>query len=311
MQRPGFHWLRATSAAAAIVLISGCGAPREGTVDTSRPRADPIENQTKPSAVRAVASFANPIPEAENETVGIPPSPLGGPFGDGVPFDGYVPRPTPLADEPIEKMTDIALVGYLDKLVYDLNVDNGQLILARCTRGNAACGSSELAAMYIQPEMGMNQRDTSSITENGLVVARLINYDANQRQDRAFKIPASTRAWWVVHRKNNKLESLFIIRRYADTPNGASILRSKMAFYQCPNHPPGDASRPSMARWWDCGHPYAVSAVDVGHRSGAGSYLRFISSPAPVPELPQLGDTTMVTSDGVWITCSLGCCIAQ
>jgi hypothetical protein len=66
-----------------------------------------------------------------------------------------------------------------------------------------------------------------------------------------------------------------------------------------------------MARWWDCGHEYAMPALKTGAVAGEGSFLRFVSNPGRRPDPPTFGDSTMVKADGVWITCSLGCCIAQ
>lgn len=286
----------------ALFAIAGCG----GGSATGRAR----------DTVR-VQLFSEPVGELDNESASAAPTHLGGPFGDGVEAE-YGGHTLPLSTVPLdEKMNDADLVAYLNKLIYDLNVENGQLILAPCTKNGNACNSGEAAPMYIQPEVAMNQFDVNTIDANGVIVARLINYDVDGRSARGFHVPASSRAWWVVRRNSkNQLESLFIGRDFSK-PGQIKVKKLRAAdFYGCPDHQP-DPSRPSMARWWDCGGSVRfaprmrVRAPSRSTTASAGAYLRFVSNRIGLlPTAVAAGDTTL-RDDSTWITCSLGCCVAQ
>ena len=260
-----------------------------------------------------VPLFSKPAGEFDNESPSGPPTQLGGPFGNGVetPYSSHVlPLSTVRLDE---TMNDSDLVRYLNKLIYDLNVENGQLILAPCNKGINPCDNGEMAPMFIQPEVGMNSLDVQTIGANGVVVARLINYDPGDRMSRGFHVPAHSRAWWVVRRnRNNELESLFIGR---DFSNPRAIMVRKLratGFSACPGHTP-DANRPSIARWWDCGGSVRFSPRPwIRYRtSSTASYFSFVSNRGgSLPTTVAASDTSL-RDDSTWITCSLGCCVAQ
>lgn len=267
------------------------------------------QSESGRSTVRV--KYPTPLAEADDEKAGGPPASLGGPFGGGVEVS-YTVRATPLSTVALDAgMTDADLVRYLNKLAYDMNVENGQLILASCTRGANACGAGELTAIYVQPEIGANQLDLNTVTEKGVVVARLINYDQEGRKEKNYGIPANTRAWWVVRRQNKQLESLFLYRDYSPDPTRPSVkLATRKSFAGCAGHTP-DKTRPAMARWWYCDNENPFHASLNVSPPPASSYFHFVSNGPPVPALPASGDSTMVREGSVWITCSLGCCIAQ
>ena len=275
-----------------LPLVTQCTKEREG-------RKPPVR-----------VRYPTPAAEADNEKAGKP-APLGGPFGGGVEVP-YTMRPTPLSTVPLDAgMADADLVKYLNKLAYDMNVENSQLILASCTKGASACGAGELAAIYVQPEIGANLLDMKTVTENGVIVARLINYDQDGRKEKGLGVPGNSRAWWVVRRKNNQLESLFLYRDFTPDPTRPAVrLATHKTFEGCAGHTP-DANRPAMAKWWDCANenPFHLS-MNV-NPTPAGSYFRFVSNGPRMPVAPASGDTTQVKEGNVWITCSLGCCIAQ
>ena len=256
-----------------------------------------------------VRPYGTPSAEADDEKAGQRPATLGGPFGGGV-ASSYTMRDTPLATVALdENMQDADLVNYLNKLRYDMNVENGQLILASCTRTGKDCGSDQ-AAIYVQPEIGANTLDMNTVTENGVVVARLINYDQEGRKTKAFLVPGNTRAWWVVRLKNKQLESLFLVRDFTADPTHPTVkLLRKATFTACPGHQ-ADKTRAAMTRWWDCNHEKSATP-GVGMRPVTnGSYFRFVSNGPPLPQPSGNGDTSLREAS-IWITCSLGCCIAQ
>ena len=281
-----------------VSVVSGC---------TNNPRTSRAEG------ARRVQLFSEPAGEFDNESPTGPPAQLGGPFGNGVetPYSSHV---LPLATVPLdEKMNDADLVNYLNRLIYDLNLENGQLILAPCNKGINPCDNGEAAPMLIQPEVGMNSLDVQTIGANGVVVARLINYDPGDRMSRGFHVPAHSRAWWVVRRNKNKdLESLFIARDFSN-PQHITVRKLRAAgFSGCAGHKP-DPNRPSIARWWDCGGSIRYSPRPGARyrTSSTGSYLRFVSNPsAPFATTVAASDTSL-RDDSTWITCSLGCCVAQ
>ncbi|MFL5560597.1 MAG: hypothetical protein ACJ79K_03895 [Gemmatimonadaceae bacterium] len=256
-------------------------------------------------------AYSEPVGEADDESAEGPPTVLGGPFGKGV-ETGYAGHTLPLSSVALEdNMSDADLVGYLNKLVYDLNLENGQLILADCTKKGKAC-VNEAAPIFIQPEVGMNKLDVKTIDAKGIVVARLINYDVDGRKDRGFHIPASSRAWWVVRLgSNNELESLFIARDFSQAGQVKVTKLRRARFDPCPDHPP-DPSRPSMARWWDCGSSKRFAPRPPVKTAAATSYLQFVSNRGSVSAaIGAAGDTAMIKEGSTWITCSLGCCVAQ
>ena len=258
-----------------------------------------------------VPLFSEAVGEIDNEPAGAAPAQLGGPFGNGVEssYSGHV---LPLSTVPLDdKMNDADLVTYLNKLIYDLNLENGQLILAPCNKGTNPCPDGETAPMFIQPEVGMNALDVNSIDANGVVVARLINYDVGERMARGFHVPAKSRAWWVVRRNSRKqLESLFIGRDFS--PSGRITVKKLRAatFFGCPDHQPNPA-RPSMARWWDCGGSVRFAPRARLRTASAASYLQFVSNRGGALPVVVAASDTGLRDDSTWITCSLGCCVAQ
>jgi hypothetical protein len=257
--------------------------------------------------------FSKPAGEFDNESPNGAPTQLGGPFGNGV-ETAYSSHVLPLSTVRLdETMNDADLVSYLNKLIYDLNLENGQLILAPCNKGINPCDNGETAPMFIQPEVGMNSLDVHTIGANGVVVARLINYDPADRMSRGFHVPAHSRAWWVVRRNNqNQLESLFIGRDFSN-PRRITVRKLRATgFSACPDHTP-DANRPSIARWWDCGgsRRFSPRPWTRYRTSSAASYLRFVSNRGgSSPTIVAASDTSL-RDDSTWITCSLGCCVAQ
>jgi hypothetical protein len=293
MTRPNRRWSMSMMCVLSLPLLTQCQKQRQLQGDNVRVR------------------HATPLAEADNEKVGGPPATLGGPFGGGV-SSPYTARETPLSAVALEQnMRDGDLVAYLNKLFYDLNVENGQLILASCTNeGNGSCANAK-AAVYIQPELGANQLDLNTVTENGVVLARLINYDQDGRKERSFGVPGNTRAWWVVRRRNKQLESLFLYRDFTPDPAHPSVkLASSKSFGGCPGHT-ADQTQAAMVRWWDCDNENPFHTSLRTKPLSAGSYFRFVSNGPRMPAPLASGDSAMVREGSVWITCSLGCCIAQ
>lgn len=293
MTRCNTRWSASMMLVLLLPLLSGC--KRQGKVEDDGLRA----------------RHRGFTAEADNEQATQAPVSLGGPFGGGTASPPHN-RPTPPSTVALDvNMKDGDLVAYLNRLVYDLDVENGQLILASCIKNGNACGTTEKAAIYVQPEIGANQVDINTITEEGIVLARVINYDQDGRSSKAFGIPANARAWWVVRRKNDRLESLFLYRDFKPDPARPSVkLASRKTFGNCDGHVP-HPDLPAIARWSDCDSVFPFHASVNTDPVSTRSYFRFVSNPPRAAAPLGAGDKARVNEGSVWITCSLGCCIAQ
>ena len=249
------------------------------------------------------------VAEKETAVAGSLPDVLGGPFGDPLDTTIHSIRPTPLMQMKFDAMSDEQFVHYVDTLIYELEPPRGELALLDCIKGNQPCGTKR-APVYVQPEIGFDSLKLESIGENGVIAARFINYDTEGRREKAFRIPPHSYAWLLVEKTGQDSWSARVVAR--DTAGGKIVLTSRPIgpFKNCSGHSRSIARR-ATAKWWNCNQQEAYSLM----------------LPAPEPRSPfsfaafataRMQDSIVTDSsirtirDGsVWITCSLGCCIAQ
>ena len=274
--------------------------------------AKPADREAQGAADATPVRHGAVVGEEDDEVVAQPAQSghLGGPFQpppQSVP-DPQRATPEPASSKTVEDMSDAELVTYLNTLVWDMSLDHGELVLLPCKKpNNAACPFQDYSQLYIQPEVGANILDVSTISEKGVVVARLINYSVGPDGAADLDLPASERGWWYVHKSGNKLRSRFFIRTYGKTDKGAKFVGANREFKGCENHP-NDRTRPAIAKWRSC--------ADNG---GIGR----MASPRPARKVMSLLDAVRLQADSsqdstgtrrppkaeTWITCSLGCCV--
>jgi len=253
--------------------------------------------------------------EAEDEVPGHAPLQLGGPAGGGK-GERLKNRATPALTQPFDAMNDQDLVDYLGKLQYNMGSYSSHVIDADCVHGNASnthCDQSEAARVFIEPEVGMTKWQHDAIPANGLVVARIINYDPSDRRESTFGFPPSTRVWWVVdYDASHQLRSRFFKRNYHTTGPAVDTVGAPRGFYRC-NHPdkPG---HPARAKFWTCSQSAALALaapMPGGDRvigaegGGAAVPARLASSGAAVP-LPARPMAQLLQTS--WVNCGAGCC---
>lgn len=250
--------------------------------------------------------------EAEDEVPAHAPSQLGGPLGGGrgVPVQS---RATPELPQPFDAMNDQELVNYLGSLEYDMDKYSSQVMDADCVHAGASnkpCDPTEVARVFIEPEVGMTKRAYDAIPQFGLVVARIINYDPSDRRESTFGFPPSTRVWWVVdYDANHQLRSRFFKRNYHTTGPAVDTVGAPRGFYHC-NHP-DNPGHPTRAKFWTCAQSASLALaapatqgdpVVAARRSGAATPVR-LASLVPLPPLP-----VAELLQASWVNCGAGCC---
>ena len=273
-----------------------------------------------------VSRYPAAIYERDEELPNAEGARLGGPWDpsadSGKPADTYA---TPDLPQEIGTISEADLVKHLNKLVYDRSVENGQLALFECEKANGtnpptACNEKYVSA-FIQPEVGMKNRDFNSIRNSatGVIIARIVVYDRTPGRMKNLGIERGHHAWWLVRKAGGTLHSVIIGRSKTHGPGAAaydSLNTVALGFRDCsslPGHQPWDEKSPTAARWWDCDMSTARSKgggkVSMLERWGAFRLALF----GP-PEPSQVAETMMtdVAFDGSgWIRCGVGCCSTQ
>lgn len=262
----------------------------------------------------------NVVPEDENEQRLTRPGNLGGP-GHGTPSPTLKVRPTPVLDDFIENLTDDQLVAYLSQLQYDMGPGQSHRVRAACVHNPSGlphpipapkrCNLGDGAELAIEPEVGMHLWEFSDIPEHGMVVARIINYDKQDREEATYGFPPDRRVWWVVDRPNGVLRSRFFVRTYQASP-AVRPIRDAAAVYPLVNCHPTEKHANAEARFAKCSE-----ALHLKGRSSSRSAARPTAVPVasllppgsassmPSVPLPQLVEMVI---DGTWVTCKSGCC---
>jgi hypothetical protein len=286
---------RAAGTAAAMAFAIGAGACNLGSRSVIEPPRVTAEN--------------------EHEVRGLPPDSLGGPEGKPV-IVSVKPRATPFLLQPIESLSDSALVAYLDSLQYDLDTANSEIDSVSCVHrpSGAPCGVGEAARVFIEPEVGMRLWKHADIPKYGLVVGRIINYDMTDRAESTFNFPANRKVWWFVDTNplTHRLRSRYFIRNYHATAPAVDTVGVPREFNLC-NHPSGKPHDQSRAKFMDClqsaVYPNAMrdDRVDTTGSSLAltARYIRPVASGSVVP-LPPRPYVKALTD--TWVTCDAGCC---
>lgn len=249
-----------------------------------------------------------PLPERDNERAGQAPhaDSLGGPYGQGRSASNLPPRPTPRAPARIDQtMSDAVLVSYLNSLVYEMGRDRTELAILTCkTAQGLPCPANDGVPVFIQPEWGMNLLDPAAIRDEGVIVARIINFDTQGRPEGQIGFPAAKRTWWYVYRENGTLRSRFFTRTHNPTGPAVVFMDTVLNFRQCPGHRP--VREPAMAKWRSCKTRFTASstAEDSPSHRAPWSSVRPVSF---APGLPGTRRMTAVASD-TWVKCMANCC---
>jgi hypothetical protein len=246
--------------------------------------------------------------EQDNERRGAPPhaDSLGGPYGNGITTMVAPHRRTPSPSARIDgSTTDSALVSYLNSLVYESGRDRSELALVHCKPHHPACAPNAGVAMYIQAEWGMSAVDTSSIPAEGLVVARLINFDSS-RPGGTMGVPPTTRAWWYVYRDLTGLKSIYFARTHSTTGSAITILGAPKDFYACSGHPFA-AGQPARAKWANCTTVLAARPTQGPSWSMVPRKALFV--PASFREVGGPPARMVIAAD-TWVSCMATCCSA-
>lgn len=252
-------------------------------------------------------------PETQADTTR--PTTLGGP-GDsslaGVPF---VTRKTPPLPAYFEDLNQQQLVNYLNSLVYDIDPKNTEIELATCTHATTStpCSLAEGAQVAIQPEIGAHKWAHNSVPKFGFVVARVINYDATDRMERTFEIPANTQAWWVVDQDpaTHEPRSRFFRRTYSSSPPYVQRLGPVHDFFEC-GHAHNNGHSQAITKFVSCSQSLTMAEPDArgeafrGAASGASARIFHLASWAPFSRDAARPDIIQLRAS--WVTCDMGCC---
>jgi hypothetical protein len=247
--------------------------------------------------------------EQDNERRGAPPhaDSLGGPYGNGITTMIAPHRRTPSPSARIDgSTTDSALVSYLNSLVYESGRDRSELALVHCKPHHPACAPNAGVAMYIQAEWGMSAVSAASITAQGVIVARIINFDPS-RPGGAMGVPPMTRAWWYVYRDPIGLKSIYFTRTHSTTGSAITVLAAPKDFYECPGHF-WAVIPPARAKWASCSTVFAARPAE-----GTPSWSMVPRDQLFVPaSLNRVGGprTRMLIAADTWVSCMATCCSA-
>lgn len=248
--------------------------------------------------------------ERDNEKRGATPhaDSLGGPYGNGVTGTIAVHRPTPAPAARIDSTTtDSALVTYLNSLIYESGRDRSELALVHCKPHHPACPPNAGVAMYIQAEWGMNEVSAASITNRGVIVARLINFDVS-RPGGEMGVPPTARAWWYVYREPTGLKSIYFTRTHSATGSAITVLAAPKDFYECFGH--YWASRPpARAKWANCN---TVTAARPAQETPGWSMVQRdrLFKPASFSGGAGNPGNAMLLRADTWVSCMATCCSA-
>ena len=249
------------------------------------------------------------VPEPDDEKPGRAPhaDSLGGPYGEGRPGSYPQPRPTPRPPARIDQaMSDATLVKYLNSLVYEMSRDRTELALLACrTSSGMPCPANDGVPVFIQPEIGMNLVDPATIGPEGVVVARIINFDTQGRPEATIGFPAAKRTWWYVYKENGVLRSRFFTRTHDVTKGAVAFMDTVMNFRKCPGHP--DVIEPAMAKWRSCRTQLTAATTPASPVGAAVAAWSHFAPARFAPGSPRGGRAVAVATD-TWIKCMANCC---
>ncbi|MFL5560596.1 MAG: hypothetical protein ACJ79K_03890 [Gemmatimonadaceae bacterium] len=223
--------------------------------------------------------------------------------------------PTRALTHPIDSLSDADLVKYLNSLHWKPSWSHfsTQRANAPCTHRTTGvpCASGDSADLLIQPEAGTSKWEHDSIPPNGIIVARVINRAADDRDADSLGFRAGAKTWWVVDDSAGTLRSRFFVRTYVQNAPITFVTRTR-PFIRC-GHQDAPSGRPARGKFWNCAQSSAdtlLAAASAGNRAGRTAavdgpfHLASFESRVPMPIVPR--PLAMLTA--AWVTCSMGCC---
>ena len=303
---------RAVAVVAAALMAGLLACP------PTKPEVAPRPQSRAAIVSESVAVLSTPlttISSAEHETDTGPnrPTVLGGRYDQGTVVNMNNRKTPELQNELTTSTPESEFRQYLDQLYYDMSPDKSEVAALPCVKpsgsGTVPCTPpDEAAIVYIEPEIGMLRWQHSKIPENGIVVARIINYDRSGRTEERYGFPPGAHTWWVVDMNNGVPRSRFVVRNYDGT---IGILRNReWPFYRCGHKDADPTTRISQARFWDCANSN-VDTLAFAPRRGTDDLASYVhlaafhpGAPEPLPHLP------LAVRADTWVTCAEGCCIA-
>jgi hypothetical protein len=279
---------------AASALLVACAGTSKGTTATTT--TTPTTAIVRPNTM-----------ERDNERRGTAPhvDSLGGPFGNGNIGHIVINRPTPSPSARIDSTTtDSALVSYLNSLVYESGRDRSELALVHCRAGHPMCAPNVGVPMYIHAESGMDDVSAASIPPQGVIVARMINFDPS-RPGGSMGVPPLSRAWWYVYREPSGLKSIYFARTHSTTGSAITVLGAPRDFYECPPHAI-NMGQQARAKWASCS-----TVLAAGHGAESPEWTMVPRDPLFVPATfkptrnPRPG---IAIAADTWVSCMATCC---
>jgi len=253
-------------------------------------------------------------PEAEVEGT-IPPTRLGGPLeAVGMPVT-FSPRKLAKLNVDIQQLNEHELVGYLNTLVYDMDAMNDEIDSVACVHatpaGDTPCAPTEGARVFIEPEIGAHlwKHGDYAASPHGVVVARILNYETDDRREATFGFPAHTKVWWLVDLDpaTQQPRSRFFRRTYAANAPFIVQVGSDQPFFYC-DHVHKVHHGNAIAKYVSCSQSLTMQPDADPERAGlapAGGIFRqaAFTHAIPLPKRP-----TVMALTATWITCDMGCC---
>lgn len=255
--------------------------------------------------------------EREQEVVGTtPPARLGGPL-EPVGNVAFTARKTvPLSDD-VSRLDEQQLVSYLSGLVYDGDLANGEIDSVTCIHarptGDVPCAPGEAVRLFIEPEIGAHKWTHGDYASNphGVVLARIINYETDDRKEATFGFPAHAKVWWVVDLDPaTKLpRSRFFRRTYSARRPFIVQVGSDQPFYDCGHVHPVHHGQ-AIAKYVSCSQsltvlprpPRELSLRPMSATHAIVHHASFTNA-VSLPTRP-----TIMALSATWITCDMGCC---
>ena len=264
-----------------------------------------------------IVVLSKPTGEREHEDAGTAPQAhLGGPL-DQVPSMTFKTRKTPKLTADILQLNEQQLVAYLNGLIYDGDTKNGELETVACVHatigGDTPCASTDGVRLVIQPEIGAHiwKHGDLKNDRHGAIIARIINYETDDRKEATFGFPAHTKVWWLVDfdTVTQLPRSRFFKRTYSTHPPFLEQVGGDQPFYYCDHvHKAGHGE--AIAKYVSCSQSLTmqptpergVSARSAPSTDGVFRQASFTNA-VPLPRRPLVMALT-----ATWITCDMGCC---
>ena len=262
-------------------------------------------------------AFQKNTGEREHEVAGRTlPRHLGGPL-DQDNDTTFISRKTPDLKADITQLNEQQLLDYLNKLVYDGDPKNGEIETVACVHatlaGDTPCAPGEGARLLIEPEIGAHKwtHGDYASTPHGAIIARIINYEADDRKEATFGFPAHTKVWWLVDLDpaTHEPRSRFFRRTYSAQAPFVEQVGGDHPFYDC-DHVHKVHHGQAIAKYVSCtqsltmgGAPDATLASRTEPPAASLFHQVSFSSTVPLPRRPMV-----MALNATWITCDMGCC---